>query len=121
MNSLKFAATLVLAAAGAAQAQMPAPQRLVPVEAPNGPVMASVDLGAEFPQMKGQVFRQTPDRRAQRRTPNRLRARIHPHQRRWNPTYVGQLRRRAGGVHRDFDTAGPLRGGDCPTTARPKV
>ena len=40
-------------------AQDAAPPRLVPVVAPNGTVTARVDLGTEFPQMKGYTFAQT--------------------------------------------------------------
>ena len=46
-------------ASSLAFAQSAAPQRLAPTDAPGGTVTASVDLGAEFPQMKGYVFTQT--------------------------------------------------------------
>ena len=62
MNALKLASIILLTAAGAASAQAPAPDRLVPPVAPNGTVMATVDLAAEFPQMpqlKGYTFTQT--------------------------------------------------------------
>ncbi len=57
MNTLKIAMIALLGAAGAS-AQTP-PQRLTPIDAPTGTITASVDLGAEFPQMKGYVFTQT--------------------------------------------------------------
>jgi quercetin dioxygenase-like cupin family protein len=53
------AAVLMSVWALAAQAQSPTPERLTPQVAPNGTVTASVDLAAEFPQMKGYVFTQT--------------------------------------------------------------
>ena len=59
MNRLKIAATGLLLAAGSAWAQAPAPQKLVPAVAPGGAVTATVDLGAEYPAMKGYTFTQT--------------------------------------------------------------
>ena len=59
MKTLTTALIALLAMAGAAVAQTPAPQRLTPTDAPTGKPLATVDLGAEFPQMKGYVFTQT--------------------------------------------------------------
>lgn len=49
-------ATLLFA--GAAYAQAPAPQKLIEKEAPPAVKIANVDLGAEFPEMKGSTFEQ---------------------------------------------------------------
>jgi len=59
MISLKTAAFVLLMAAAPAWTQTPAPpaqKSLAPVEVPPGTVAATIDLGAEFPQMKGYVM-----------------------------------------------------------------
>lgn len=59
MNPIQSATLILLLAAGSASAQTPAPQTMVPATAPAGTVQASVDLGAEFPFMKGYELAQT--------------------------------------------------------------
>jgi quercetin dioxygenase-like cupin family protein len=53
------AIVLVVGGASVAIAQTAGQTKLAPVEAPAGVQTASVDLGAEFPQMKGYVFAQS--------------------------------------------------------------
>jgi len=55
------AATIALAVCGAsaAFAQSPTPQKLAPLDAPKGSPTATVDLGAEFPQMQGYELAET--------------------------------------------------------------
>ncbi len=62
MDKLKAAAIVAIAAAaaaGIALAQAPAPTKLAPVETPPGKVAAVIDLGSNFPEMKGYAFTQT--------------------------------------------------------------
>jgi quercetin dioxygenase-like cupin family protein len=69
MKLVKAAAIALLGAVAAASAQAAAPQAaapqtaapktLVPVEAPASTVTGTVDLGAEYPAMKGYVMTQT--------------------------------------------------------------
>jgi quercetin dioxygenase-like cupin family protein len=57
MNSFKAAALVLLIASSPAWTQTPpAQQKLAPVEVKPGTVAATIDLGAEFPQMKGYVM-----------------------------------------------------------------
>jgi quercetin dioxygenase-like cupin family protein len=57
MKSFKAAALVLLMAGGTAWTQTPPTQQsLTPVEAKAGTVEATIDLGAEFPQMKGYVM-----------------------------------------------------------------
>jgi quercetin dioxygenase-like cupin family protein len=58
MSKMKAAMALVLIA-GPAWTQTPAPQRLVPNDAKVGDPTATIDLGAEFPQMQGFTFTQS--------------------------------------------------------------
>jgi quercetin dioxygenase-like cupin family protein len=59
MHMMKVALALLLIAGPSAWAQVPAPQRLVPNDAKPGIPTATIDLGNEFPQMKGFILRQT--------------------------------------------------------------
>ncbi|HTI65975.1 MAG TPA: cupin domain-containing protein [Caulobacteraceae bacterium] len=58
MTKIKVLSVSFLLLAAPAFAQTGAPQRLAPVDPPAPKVMASVDLGAEFPAMQGYEFAQ---------------------------------------------------------------
>src|SRR5882757_4906747 len=53
MTKIKVLSVSLLLLAAPAFAQTGTPQRLVPADAPAAPVTAAIDLGAEFPSMKG--------------------------------------------------------------------
>lgn len=59
MKTVKILSVALACIGGRALAQPAAPQRLAPVEVVTSPPSAVVDLGAEFPQMKGYVMSQT--------------------------------------------------------------
>ncbi len=59
MNKFKALSIIVLLAAGPALAQTAAPQRLTPADSTPGKTTATVDLGAEFAQMKGFTLNQS--------------------------------------------------------------